>query len=206
MFVSQQEALIMRAGTLYTLAGTILFAVVSPALATITQFDLVGKAGPGLLPGNQNTVISGVPGSGGEVGAGISFNDSTNQLLVNLGWGSGNGFTNLSGNANGFHIHGATASSAPASYNEDAGVIIPLDSLPGFNASATSGGLTNTTVTLTATQATQLFAGRLYINVHTPTNGGGEIRGNLLPVPEPAIGGLIALVAIPMGMRRRRSS
>ncbi len=193
----------IRARFVTVIAGVVL-SLVSPALATISQFDFLGKAGAGLLAGNENSAVAGTPGSGGEIGAGISFNDSTNQLLLNLGWGTGNGFTNLTGNANGFHIHGATASSAPASFNEDAGVIIALNTLPGFNASSTSGGLTNTTVTLTATQATQLFAGRLYINVHTPTNGGGEIRGNLVPVPEPTAATLLGLATIPMCMRRKR--
>ena len=149
------------------------------AEAHIISFDLVGKAGPGLLPGNQNGTINGTPGSGGEVGAGIVFNDQTGVLSIEVAWGSGNGFTNLTGNATAGHIHGPTASSAPGSFNEDAPVLINLDDTAGWNSSATNGGITRS-VTLTSTQITQLFAGRLYINVHTGANGGGEIRGNLV--------------------------
>ena len=149
------------------------------AEAHIISFDLVGKAGPGLIAGNQNGTINGTPGSGGEVGAGIVFNDQTGVLSIEVAWGSGNGFTNLTGTATAAHIHGPTASSAPASFNEDAPVLINLDDTAGWNPSATNGGITRS-VTLTSTQITQLFAGRLYINVHTGANGGGEIRGNLV--------------------------
>lgn len=149
------------------------------AQAHMISFDLVGKAGPGLLSGNQNGTINGTPGSGGEVGTGIVFNDQTGVLTINVAWGSANGFTNLTGNATAGHIHGPTASSGAAAFNEDAPVLINLDDTAGWNPNAASGGITRT-VTLTSTQITQLFDGRLYINVHTVANGSGEIRGNLV--------------------------
>jgi hypothetical protein len=186
---------------LFSIAAIVLLTIAPATRATTTQFDLLGKSGPGLLAGNENGVISGTPGSGGEIGAGISFNDATNLLTINIGWGSGNGFTNLSGNATGHHIHGPTASPAPNSFNENAGIAIFLDSMAGYNSSATNGGFANS-VPLTAPQITQLFAGQLYINTHTATNGGGEIRGNLVPVPEPASVGLLA--AATLLLRRRR--
>jgi glucose/arabinose dehydrogenase len=154
-------------------------ACVLSAQAHMISFDLVGKAGPGLLSGNQNGTINGTPGSGGEVGTGIVFNDQTGVLTINVAWGSANGFTNLTGNATAGHIHGPTASSGVAAFNEDAPVLINLDDTAGWNPNAASGGITRS-VTLTSTQITQLFAGRLYINVHTAANGGGEIRGNLM--------------------------
>ena len=100
------------------LAVTLSVAGVSSAEAHMISFDLVGKAGAGLLSGNQNQPINGTPGSGGESGSGIVFNDQTAVLTINVAWGSGNGFTNLTGNATAGHIHGPTASSAPASFNE----------------------------------------------------------------------------------------
>lgn len=156
-----------------------LSAGVVSAQAHIISFDLLGKAGAGLLSGNQNGTITGTPGSGGEVSSGIVFNDQTGVLTINVAWGSANGFTDLSGNAFAGHIHGPTASSGTAAFNEDAPVMINLDDTAGWNPSATSGGITRT-VTLDSTQISHLFAGRLYINVHTPMNGGGEIRGNLV--------------------------
>lgn len=149
------------------------------AQAHMISFDLVGKAGSGLLSGNQNGTINGTPGSGGEVGSGIVFNDQTGLLTINVAWGSANGFTNLTGNATAGHIHGPTASSGAAAFNEDAPVLINLDDTAGWNPNAAGGGITRS-VTLSSTQITQLFAGRLYINVHTLANGGGEIRGNLV--------------------------
>ena len=156
-----------------------LSAGVVSAQAHIISFDLLGKAGPGLQSGNENGTINGTPGSGGEIGEGIVFNDQTGVLTIRIGWGSGNGFTNLSGDAQAGHIHGPTASGGTASFTENAGVMIGLNDKPGWNPSATNGGF-NGSVTLNSTQTADLFAGRLYINVHTSTNGGGEIRGNLV--------------------------
>ena len=156
----------------------------SIADAAIINLDLQGKAGPGLLPGNENpTVVA--SSSGGEIGAGITFDDVTLALTINVGWGSGNGFSDLTGPASAGHIHGPTTDPAPTSFTESAGILIPLDSAPfTWNPSATNGSATGT-VTLTAGQANDLLAGKLYVNIHTGANGGGEIRGYLV-VPEPS--------------------
>lgn len=176
------------------------------ASATIIQIDLIGKGGSGLLSGNENGTINGTPGSGGEVGAGISYDDASNDLTINIGWGTGNGFINLSGNATAGHIHGTTASNAPASFNENAGVLIGLDGLGGWNANASSGGLTGT-VNLSAGQETALLNGQLYINVHTAVNGGGEIRGQLIAVPEPSTyAALLGLAGLAFATWRRRQT
>ena len=156
-------------------------------------FDLAGKAGPGLLSGNENGTVNGTPGSGGEVSTGIVFNDQTRVLTIDVGWGSANGFTNLTGDARAGHIHGPTASSGSAAFNENAGVMIGLDDKPGWNPSASSGGFSGS-VTLTADQVEFLFAGRLYINIHTETNGGGEIRGNLVETPFDAANPVAAVI------------
>jgi hypothetical protein len=41
-------------------------------------------------------------------------------------------------------------------------------------------------LTLSAAQETDLLNGKYYINIHTANNGGGEIRGFLVAVPEPS--------------------
>ena len=175
-----------------TLSRKLSLAVAASALFAFSAhahqiaFDLAGKGGAGLLSANENGAINGTPGSGGEVGTGIVFNDQTRVLTINVAWGSGNGFTDLTGNARAGHIHGPTASSGAAAFNDNATIMIGLDNQPGWNASATNGGFSGS-VTLTAEQVEFLFAGRLYINVHTPTNTGGEIRGNLVqPAFNPA--------------------
>lgn len=190
----------MRLRTLGVAAGALLAFSGIAGAATI-PFDLAGKAGTGLLPGNENGTIVGTPGSGGEVGAGISYDDVTNILTINVGWGSGNGFTDLTGNASMGHIHGPTASGGVAGFTQNAGVRIGLDDKPGWNASASSGGFIGS-VTLDATQEAELLAQRYYINIHTGTNGGGEIRGQL--VPEPGSAAVIAVVAGASLIRRRR--
>jgi glucose/arabinose dehydrogenase len=81
-------------------------------------------------------------------------------------------YRNLSGAAFAAHIHG------PATSEQDAGVMIDLSPFNGgsFGASGTLAG----TVTLTPTQLASVIDGLTYVNLHTPANGGGEIRGQIL--------------------------
>lgn len=145
--------------------------------AAIINIDLTGVAGNGLLTGNSP--VAGT-GSGGEIGAGITFNDVTSVLTVNVGWGSANGFTDLSSSVTDQHIHGPTANNYGNGYTQTAGVSFPLTHT---STSASSGTISNI-VTLTAAQATNLYNGKFYLNIHTALNGGGEIRGFLVPVPQ----------------------
>jgi len=177
---------------------------VLPASSATIFFDLVGKAGAGLIAGNQNTTVLGTPGSGGEVGTGIFYDDVANTLRVNVAWGAGNGFTNLTGNATLGHIHGPTTSGGTASFTQDAPVLFNLDDTAAWNPSSTLGGITNRIIVLTEVQEGELLAGRYYINVHTGTNGGGEIRGNLVVVPEPSAL-LLGSAAAGIFFLRRRS-
>ena len=168
--------------------------------AGLFYFDFEGKGGLGLLPANENHTVTG-GGTGGVVGSGIVYDDATNILTLNFAWGSGNGFTNLSGNASAGHIHGPTVGSGTASFTQNAGVAYGLDSRPGWNSSATNGGFSGT-VTLTEPHETNLFAGQFYVNVHTAANAAGEIRGNLVQtVPEPAVTALVGLGVIAIAWR-----
>ncbi len=186
------------------------FALAASAHATLINFDLVGIAGPGLLPGNEPGVLAGTPGTGGEIGLGFFLDDlgdldpNTNALTINAGWGSSQGFTDLSSTASASHIHGPTANNNGSGFTQTAGVLFTLtrsSSLP------TGGTFTNTPISLTTAQATDLTNGKYYVNIHTGTNGGGEIRGFLVPapVPEPTSVGLLALGALALLRRRNRS-
>lgn len=172
------------------------------AQAGLIQFDLIGRAGPGLLPGNEPGSITG--GTGGEIGAGIFFDDVLLQLTIsNVGWGSSQGFSDLSSAANNSHIHGPTASNNGSGFTQTAGVQFTLTR--SSNA-VTGGTFTNPPLQYTASQATDLMNGKHYINIHTANNGGGEMRGFLVAVPEPTTGALVALGAAGLLVRRRRGA
>ncbi len=75
-------------------------------------------------------------------------------------------FENLTGPATAAHIHG------PATRAQSAGVVAPLgDKSP---ASPVTGS-----ITMTDDQVKMLESHKLYVNVHTAANPGGEIRGQI---------------------------
>ncbi len=75
-------------------------------------------------------------------------------------------YSGLTGPATAAHFHGA----APAGKN--AGVMVPIS---GDLASPIKG-----MATLTDEQAKALADGDMYFNIHTPTNKGGEMRGQVV--------------------------
>ncbi len=73
-------------------------------------------------------------------------------------------YSGLTGPATMAHFHG------PAEAGKNAPVVVPFkDAASGAEGSAT----------LTDAQAADLMAGKMYINVHTAENKGGEIRGQV---------------------------
>jgi hypothetical protein len=74
-------------------------------------------------------------------------------------------YSGLTGNATTAHFHG------PAEPGKNAPIVVPVQ---GSVASPIKG-----TATLTDAQADELLAGKLYFNVHTEKNKGGEIRGQV---------------------------
>jgi hypothetical protein len=89
------------------------------------------------------------------------------------------GFVDLTSLSNNSHIHGPTASNNGADFTQTAGVVANLTR----SSNAVTGGIiTNAPIALTAAQKADLLNGKYYINIHTVNNGGGEIRGFLVPV------------------------
>ncbi len=79
-------------------------------------------------------------------------------------------YAGLTGAPTGAHLHYGDAKHKTATPT----VPFPPASLP-----ATTSGTFSGTVTLNAVQADSLKAGRIYANIHTVANSGGELRANL---------------------------
>jgi len=171
----------------------ITIALALPASAAVIQFDLEGQGGSGLLGANEVSPVTG-GGSGGEILGGITYETTTMTLSINVGWGSNRGFTDMTGTVNAAHLHG------PASQSANAGVLVGLTI---DDNSATNGFITQDVV-LSPVQEGHLLNGLIYFNGHTAVNGGGEIRGNLVQVPEP--GAMLLTLLGGVGFLRRRRS
>ena len=159
--------------------------------AAIIELDLSPPgtdAAVGLHPLNE--VIPGFSnGSGNEVGAGIYFNTGTRLLTLNLAYGSAFGFTDLTGPAFSWLLHG------PAPPGETAPVLFNLQAFHTFAPNPAQGGQIVGALALDTTQEADLLAGLNYINIYTLQNLGGELRGQIIVVPEPSSLLLLAAAA-----------
>lgn len=129
-------------------------------------------------------------------------------------------FSGLTGTVTASHIHGPTTTP----FTGTAGVMTTTPTFPGFPSGVTSGSYDNTLDLTTAGAYNPAFVtasggtisqamnrmitafdeGRAYLNIHTTTFGGGEIRGFLRAVPTPATSGLLAMGGLIAARRRRR--
>lgn len=183
------------------IAGLLL--MTGAAQATVYQYN-VSLSGLNESPANAS------PGTGSGL---ITLDDAafTLQLDVN--------FSGLTGTTTAAHIHAATASP----FTGTAGVATTTPNFTGFPLGVTSGSYNNsfdmtlsssynasfitnnggTTATAFATLLAAANNGQAYLNIHSSTFGGGEIRGFLTAVPEPGTGALL-LLGTALGARTRR--
>ena len=147
------------------------------------------------------------------------FGRVTNILSIDINW------QGLTGTANAAHIH-CCAANPPFT----AGVVLGLWNPPAGPSRPATGSYSNswdldmenpftnpTFVTNNGGTALSAFLtglapmmnagtpdlGRAYFNIHTTANPGGEIRGNLAPVPEPATFGLAGIAVAGLLVSRR---
>lgn len=190
----------------------------SAASATITVYT-ASLSGPNEAPPNTS------PGTGTTF---VTIDDVLNTMRVQVTFsglvptttaGAPSGVTNA-------HIHGPTVTP----FAGTASVATTLPTFPGFpsGVTVTSGTYDNLFNLLTASTYNTNFinanggttagarsaflaalaSGRAYLNIHSTQFPGGEIRGFLVPVPEPAtwMMMLIGFGAIGWSIRRRRPS
>ena len=94
--------------------------------------------------------------------ANITYNKDTNIISYNISWTLGNATDKTVG----MHFHG------PATRTENAPVVIPI-TLPNDNS---SGNVSGQTRVLTQAEEDQLLSGMWYLNIHSSTYTGGELR------------------------------
>lgn len=187
-----------------TLAAAAALALTAPAVANQSIY-----AAP--LLGSSEVPASGSPGSG-LAKVTIDFDLLTMRVEAS--------FIGLAGNVTASHIHCCTAPGA------NVGVATQLPSFGGFPLGVTSGaydqtfdmnlaasynpafvtGHGGTVGTAFNALVAGLDAGQAYLNIHTSQFAGGEIRGLLVPVPEPDAYALMLAGLGAMGWvaRRRR--
>ncbi len=140
-----------------------------------------------ILSGLNEVPPNASPGTG--IGT-VVLNLAQTQITVDESW------SGLTAPATASHIHG------PGGAGTNAPVLFPLSGVPA----ATSGAIPEQTFAITPTEVGYLFSGYLYLNVHTSTFPGGEIRGQLILVPEPSALALLALGLVGgyCALRRKR--
>jgi len=163
------------------------------ARATVTVFDAILN-GPSESP----------PVASSGVGFGLVTYDSTlNTLQVQVL------FAGLTSGTTASHIHAPTTNALTGT----AGVATTVPAFLGFPIGVTSGSYSNTLdltlassynpayitanggtpATAQAALVAAMFADKSYLNIHTVNFPNGEIRGFLVPIPEPSAVALMGL-------------
>jgi len=162
------------------------------------------------LTGSQEATPNASPAIGAAI---VTFDVTSHTLTV------GTVFTDLLGTVTAAHIHCCIAPPGTA------GVATMVPTFTAFPSGVTEGTYLmsfdtslastwnatfianngGTTAGAEAALLAGLDAGMAYLNIHTTLYPGGEIRGFLVPVPEPATAMMLLLgVPLALGMARRR--
>jgi len=149
----------------------VLFAVI-PTNAALTNFTFLnGFSGLNEVGPNAST-------GGGSINT-LQYDDSVGTFGT---FSVDVSFSGLSASASAAHIHGL------------AGVGTNTGVLQGLTATAaTAGTISGTWTIASAAHRDGLFGGLTYLNIHNSTFTGGELRGQLIPIPEPSVLGLSSL-------------
>lgn len=198
----------MRQFALSLVVATAAVCAATPAHANILLFT-------GALSGANESPPNASPGTGV---AWVTINDVSLAMEVSVT------FAGLLGGVTASHIHCCTA--LPGVGNVGVATVTPT--FTGFPPGVSAGsynhifdmnlagswnpsfitGHGNSTASAFAALLTGLNAGDAYFNVHSTTNGGGEIRAFLQAVPEPSSAMLVlaALAGLGWAGRRGRSA
>lgn len=109
--------------------------------------------------------------------AAITYNQGTRTISYVITWQLGS----TTATTTGMHFHG----SETGSNSTNSPIVIEITGFSG----ASSGTISGTTRALTDIENNQLLAGKWYVNIHSSTAPGGEIRGNIVLVNTSGGGG-----------------
>src|SRR5438477_11622561 len=195
------------------LAGTGL-ALVPAMVVVVLGFGRASQAAPVSYEAIMDGPSESPPNSSTGTGFGTVDVDTTTHL-----WHLHCDFQGLAGTTTASHLHSPTA----VAFTGTAGVATTTPSFTGFPLGVTSGTYDNTldmtqsssynpsfvtanggtTTSAELALAQGIADGKAYWNIHTQTFGGGEIRGFLVPLPEPSSALILGAGAM-LVMRRRR--
>ncbi len=200
----------------------LLSAALAASLLAVSSAHAVVHTYQAFLDGPSESPVNASPGTGF---AQVLYDDVAKTLTISAT------FQGLTGTTSAAHIHAVVGNTPPTT----AGVAVSPGTLTNFPLGVTAGSMPPTVFSLTsastytgsfvtanggtlASAEAALIAAmnnspahptvpsRAYFNIHSSTFGGGEIRGFLVKVPEPATIGMAGtmLLGLVSAVRRRR--